>query len=266
MYAAGGESCGNSEKLKAIEDLTMLSPDQHAKGFLSAELDPLRYDGHPTDPDEAAAMIAGLVQTKARVLDVGCGTGAISKFLVETRGVRLIGIEPDPQRANTARGRGIDVVEGFFNEQTIADFEPFDVVIFADVLEHLSEPATALQLARRVLKPDGTVVASIPNIAHWSVRLDLLRGRFDYQPYGIMDATHLRWFTEKSVRILFEATGYEVESIQHTTGFLLPAYSEFFFWRHFRPRRYRRPLVRFLVQSMPRLFGCQHVVRAARKK
>lgn len=210
-------------------------------------------------------MIAAMVQSGARVLDIGCGTGAISKFLMDTRGVQLQGIEPDPQRVALAKARGVNVTQGFFDEKSIESLGKFDVVVFADVLEHLPDPSAALQLARNVLKPDGVVVASIPNIAHWSVRLDLLCGRFDYQPYGIMDATHLRWFTEKSVRALFNMSGYQVEDIRHTAGVLLPAYNDFP-WRYFRPRRYRKPVVRFLARKLPRLFGCQHVVRATLKK
>lgn len=242
------------------------SPDQHASGFLAAAPDPLRYDGHTKDPAEAAAMVAALVGPSARVLDVGCGTGSVSKIIVEITGAELTGIEPDSQRAAVARARGINVIQGLFDEKIIADLGKFDVVVFADVLEHLPDPSSALRLAHRVLIPNGAVVASIPNIAHWSVRLDLLRGRFDYQPYGIMDATHLRWFTEKSVRGLFESSGYQIERIDHTAGILLPAYQEYFLWRHFRPRRYRIPAVHFLARHFPRLFGCQHVVRACRKQ
>lgn len=245
--------------------MSIISPDQHAGGLLSLAPDPLRYDGHPLDPDEAAGMIAAMVQPGASVLDIGCGTGAISRFLIDTRGVQLLGIEPDPQRVAVARSRGINVVQGFLDKKTLENLGTYDVVLFADVLEHLPDPSSALQLAREALKPGGVVVASIPNVAHWSVRFELLFGRFDYQPYGIMDATHLRWFTEKSVRTLFEMSGFQVEKIKHTAGVLLPAYCQFP-WRYFRPRRYRNPAVRFLAKKLPRLFGCQHVIRAALKK
>jgi 2-polyprenyl-3-methyl-5-hydroxy-6-metoxy-1,4-benzoquinol methylase len=141
----------------------------------------------------------------------------------------------------------------------------FDVVVFADVLEHLPNPASVLHLTRKVLNPGGLVIASIPNIAHWSIRWELLRGRFDYQPYGIMDATHLRWFTEKTVRSLFESCGYEVETIKHTAGLAADVYHKTFFWKNFRPRRYRFPLIQWLARTKPRLFGLQHVVRARLK-
>jgi methionine biosynthesis protein MetW len=241
------------------------SPDQRATGFLSVCPDPLRYDGHTTNPAEVAGLIIALIPPRARVLDVGCGTGSLSKLLVDGCGAQLIGIEPDPQRAAAAQARGIKVQEAFFDEKTVGQLGKFDVVLFADVLEHLPDPAAALRLAHRVLEAGGIVVASVPNIAHWSVRWDLLRGRFDYQPCGIMDATHLRWFTESSIRALFEATGYRVDRIRPSAGVGLPVYFERFPWRYFRPRGYRNSLIRLLAKAMPRLFGCQHVICASRK-
>src|ERR1039457_1227758 len=139
------------------------SPDQHAKGFAVAVVDPLRYEGHTGDPDEAAGMIASLLPQNIRVLDVGCGTGSMSKLLVDLRGVQLVGIEPDLDRVQKARARGLDVRQGILDEATAKDLGRFDAVIFADVLEHLPDPWSVLQLAHHVLTPDGAVVASVPN-------------------------------------------------------------------------------------------------------
>jgi len=241
------------------------SPDCHASGFLDAAPDPLRYDGHTSDPMEAAGMIAGLTPLNKRVLDIGCGTGSLSRLLVDLRGAQLVGIEPDLARATTAQARGIDARHGFFDEAMVQNLGKFDVVIFADVLEHLPDPAAVLRLTRQVLAPGGVVIASIPNIAHWTVRWELLWGRFDYQSCGIMDATHLRWFTEQSVRNLFESSGFRVNAMQHTAGIGAAVYHRTFFWRNFRPRRYKFPLIRWLAKTWPRLCGLQHVVRAELK-
>jgi methionine biosynthesis protein MetW len=242
------------------------SPDQHAKGFAAAAVDPLRYEGHTSDPDEAAGMIANLLPQNKRVLDVGCGTGSMSKLLVDLRGVQLVGIEPDLDRVRKAQARGLDVRHGILDDATAKDLGQFDAVVFADVLEHLPDPWTVLNLAQRVLAPDGVVIASVPNIAHWSVRWELLWGRFDYQSCGIMDATHLRWFTERSLRNLFESAGYRVDRLQQTAGTASSVYHEYLLWRWFRPRRWQRPLIHGLTKTFPRLFGYQHVVRAARKQ
>lgn len=245
--------------------MSSASPDQHAKGFLVASVDPLRYEGHTDDPAEAAGMIARLLPSNKRVLDVGCGTGSMSKLLVDLFGVELVGIEPDLERAQRARARGLDVRHGILDEQALKDLGQFDVVVFADVLEHLPDPWSALSLARRALAPNGMVVASVPNVAHWSVRWELLWGRFDYQSCGIMDATHLRWFTEHSLRALFESAGYRVDRIQQTAGVGGSVYHEYVLWRWFRPRRWKLPLIRWLAKTFPRLFGYQHVIRAVAK-
>ncbi len=88
--------------------------------------------------------------------------------------------------------------------------EEFDVVLFADVLEHLKEPGDVLRRVRPFVAENGVVIASIPNIAHGSVRLALLGGEFRYRDWGLLDDTHLRFFTRASIQDLFEETGYVV--------------------------------------------------------
>jgi SAM-dependent methyltransferase len=166
-----------------------------------------------------------------------------------------------PIGSRPARARGLQVHQGTFDGGWVESMGKFDVVVFADVLEHLPDPAAPLHLARTVLRPSGAVVASVPNVAHWSVRWDLLWGRFTYTPSGIMDATHLRWFTERSVRALFEASGYRIERLSHTLGAALPLYRERRLWRSL-PQHRVRSVLRLLTRVMPRVFGCQHVIRA----
>ena len=88
--------------------------------------------------------------------------------------------------------------------------EEFDVVLFADVLEHLKEPGDVLRRVRPFVAENGSVIASIPNVAHGSVRLALLSGEFRYRDWGLLDDTHLRFFTRASIQDLFEETGYVV--------------------------------------------------------
>jgi methionine biosynthesis protein MetW len=225
------------------------------------EPDSLRYDGHTDAPQEVARMLAELVPVGSRVLDVGCGTGSVSRIIADTRDAKIIGIEPDPCRATAARARGLQVHEQLFTPAVLQLLEAFDVIVFADVLEHVADPGNFLQLALRALLPGGRVIASVPNVAHWSVRLDLLRGRFDYQPVGIRDATHLRWFTAETVRSLFETNGLRVISLQHTAGVTLPEYENRRPWR-WMPRDRRHAIVRALACRLPLLFGCQHIVHA----
>lgn len=237
------------------------SPDQNATGLLANSPDALRYDGQTDDPHEVAGMLAALVPMGARVLDVGCGTGSVSCILIKTRGARLIGVEPDAERAAVARERGIEVHQGTLNPELLCALGVFDVILLADVLEHLSDPSALLQMVRKGLNEGGAVLASIPNVAHWSVRIDLLCGRFDYQDCGIRDATHLRWFTARTVRTLFESNNFQVVTLHHTAGVTLPEYFARRPWR-WLPRCFRDPLVRALARWWPSLFGCQHIVRA----
>jgi len=226
----------------------------------NGELDPFRYDGHLDAPQGVARMLADLVPVGARVLDVGCGTGSVSRIIAGTRNAKIIGIEPNSRRAAAARARGLEVYEERFTPAVLQLLEPFDVILFADVLEHVADPGSFLQFARRGLLPGGRVVTSVPNVAHWSVRLDLLRGRFDYQPVGIRDATHLRWFTADTVRSLFETNGLRVISLQHTAGVM----SQDYYRRPWRwiPRVVRDVIVRALARRLPLLFGYQHIIHA----
>jgi 2-polyprenyl-3-methyl-5-hydroxy-6-metoxy-1,4-benzoquinol methylase len=87
---------------------------------------------------------------------------------------------------------------------------PYDVLLFGDTLEHIPDPVAVLRRLRTKLRDDGVLVVSIPNFANWAVRLQVLAGRFRYNDRGILDRTHLRFYTEKSVRELFAAGGFEV--------------------------------------------------------
>ncbi len=95
----------------------------------------------------------------------------------------------------------------------------FDAVLFGDVLEHLEDPTEALVRVRPWLAAGGVLVASVPNLGHWAVVDDLLRGRFDYVPYSILSGTHVRFFTRRTLVDLFEASGYRVRAID---GVALP--------------------------------------------
>jgi methionine biosynthesis protein MetW len=240
---------------------TVLSPDAHALGVIRAP-QALRYDWSSDDPAEVAGILHTLMPSRVRVLDVGCGTGAVT--LVANRGKdnEVWGIEPDPERAALAGARGINVTRGTLDHAFVRRHQPFDVVMLADVLEHVPAPAKLLGLAASALRPGGLVLLSVPNVAHWTMRLHLLRGRFDYSDTGIRDATHLRWFTKTTIRALVQGCGLDVLSVHHSAGYDLPEYGHLP-WR-LLPGRVRRLLVRRLTRAAPRLFGCQHVISAQR--
>jgi len=143
------------------------------------------------------------------VLEVGCSAGYFTRALVD-QGCRVVGVEIDPEAAAVASTWAEEVVVGDLEHDEvwgrIGDHQ-FDVVLFGDVLEHLHDPLTTLRRAVRALAPSGTVIISIPNIAHGDVRMALLRGTFPYRDTGLLDRTHLRFFTKDSMRELCVQAG-----------------------------------------------------------
>ena len=245
----------------ADETSSISTPDASSRGFLAESADPFRYDGQPNQADEVVGLLSSMIPPNARVLDVGCGTGSVSTHIIANTGARLVGVEPDPRRAALARERGLDVHAALLTEELAAQIGPFDVVMFADVLEHLADPYALLCIAKAALAPGGAIVASVPNVAHWSVRSDLLRGKFEYRKWGIMDATHLRWFTSSSLRFLFASAGLTVDAERVTAGVDLDCYSERLPWRRMSRKR-RASMIRAGIKLWPQLFGCQLVVKA----
>jgi SAM-dependent methyltransferase len=185
-------------------------------------MDGPRYD---TDVDlsnrnNSHTLMVELVGGSKRVLDVGCATGYLAKALVE-RGCTVSGLELDEAAAEEARPHLDRLVIGDLETMDVAEAfgaERFDVIVFGDVLEHLRDPLAALRKAEVLLAERGSVVASIPNIAHGSVRLALLAGRFDYQDLGLLDSTHIRFFTRSSVEDLFREAGMVPVDVRRTTA------------------------------------------------
>ena len=185
-----------------------------AKGFIVG-VDPGAYLHRYGAMDASAREdLASRVPQAARsVLDVGCSRGATAPAL-RARGVTtIVGIEPDAEDA-AAAAWVYDRVLACRLDEVAEDFAGrFDAILFGDVLEHLADPSDALERVRPWLSKNGRLVASVPNAGHWSVVDDLIRGRFDYVPYGLLSGTHLRLFTRRSLEDLFAASGFLVETI-----------------------------------------------------
>jgi 2-polyprenyl-3-methyl-5-hydroxy-6-metoxy-1,4-benzoquinol methylase len=147
-----------------------------------------------------------------RVLEVGCSTGFLTKTLVE-RGCDVVGVEIDREAAAKAEAWAERVVVGNVDESGVWDDvkdESFDVVVMGDVLEHLRDPLASLRQAARKLKPSGFIVTSLPNIAHGDVRIALMKGRFRYAEMGLLDRTHLHFFTLETIRQMMSEAGLVV--------------------------------------------------------
>jgi 2-polyprenyl-3-methyl-5-hydroxy-6-metoxy-1,4-benzoquinol methylase len=170
------------------------------------------------DENSSFLKMLNLVGRHKKVVDVGCATGYFSKLLVD-EGCDVVGIEINPDAAKVAEQYCRQVIVADLDQQDIQEVlgsEQFEVAIFGDVLEHLKDPWSTLKSVRKILAADGYVVASIPNIAHGAIRLALLEGRFEYAELGLLDDTHLRFFTRETVHQLFEETGYCIEAEDHT--------------------------------------------------
>jgi SAM-dependent methyltransferase len=163
--------------------------------------------------DESRSEMLGYVPAGARsILDVGCGSGSFGRLLRSARAARLVGIDPVP--GPTALPDPYDLrVVGLYPED-VPD-ERFDCIVFNDVLEHMVDPWRAVEIARDRLDTPGVVIASIPNVRNAArvVRPLLLNGRWRYDDTGILDRSHLRFFTRASARELFERAGYRVERV-----------------------------------------------------
>lgn len=145
------------------------------------------------------------------VLDVGCGEGNNTPYLRQKGATYVVGIEITPENAAIARAHMDEVWCGSVEAELPFHEGQFDLIICADVLEHLVDPWAALTKLRRLLLPGGYVLASIPNIRYLPVLFELLvKGRFRYVPAGVLDRTHLRFFTRLEIASLFEMTGFEI--------------------------------------------------------
>lgn len=165
--------------------------------------------------------IVALLETgpQSAILELGCGAGGTGRAaLAAGKAGRYVGIELDPQAAAMAAELLSEVLVGDVEQIDLSRLEgAFDALIISEVLEHLADPWKALERMARCLKPGGVVFASSPNIAHWQVLKELCLGRFAYTEVGVMDRTHLRWFTPKSYCEMFESAGLGVLRVQPLT-------------------------------------------------
>jgi 2-polyprenyl-3-methyl-5-hydroxy-6-metoxy-1,4-benzoquinol methylase len=162
--------------------------------------------------DSSHDYVRRLVGSNQDVLDVACGEGALAAELQRNgnrvTGVDLLGDVSHPE-----------AFEGYYSadlEQGLADVidrledRQFDCVLLLDILEHLKSPDTLLMQCHRMLRPSGRLIVSLPNVAVITVRLALLFGRFDYAERGVLDRTHVRFFTRKTARRVLEDHGFDI--------------------------------------------------------
>lgn len=149
------------------------------------------------------------------VLDIGCATGAFGEAL-QRLGAHVVGVEINPKVANIAKSKlsqvHIGAIEDVISKLPV---NSFDCLVMNDVIEHLIDPWATIKKLSSLLRNDGYIVGSIPNVRHHTIIRQILReADWTYVEEGIMDRTHLRFFTSSTIRSLFEGAGFKIETIQ----------------------------------------------------
>ena len=217
------------------------------------EFKPFKYSSHYWILDAVARE-----QNPVRILDVGSASGYLGKVWRE-RGHYVAGIEYDAAVAERARQ--------YYDAFEVADVETFsfpyrrefDYIVFADVLEHLRDPAAVLRRCIPALKDSGKLIISVPNIANWVIRLSLSFGRFDYMDKGILDRTHMRFFTLRTLKQMMSEVSCDVLKVI-PTPLPVPLVLPFTASRMFTPLH---ELDYALTRCWKTLFAYQFVVVAA---
>jgi len=162
------------------------------------------------DLNHPIGLALSMIGAGKEILELGCATGYVTRLLSQGRHCRVTGIEYMADAAELARPYCQKLIVGDVESPGILEQVngPYDVILAGDILEHLRYPDRVLAQLRPALHPDGYWVISVPNIAHWSVRKELLLGRFNFTQRGIMDASHLRWFTIQTLTEMLNHTGY----------------------------------------------------------
>lgn len=161
------------------------------------------------------------------ILDIGCGTGLLAREMKKKNPESIIFGFDISENVKPYAEKNLDVFYqvDLDKEEDYPDIpQQFDLIILADVLEHTKRPDVLLKRVSQYLNPGGKIIISIPNIAHWSIRLDLLMGRFTYQQTGILDNSHLRFFTYQNICDLITGSGYRILKF-NTNNYPIPIVS-----------------------------------------
>ena len=219
----------------------------------------LPYSDKPSPWSSHSLLARDLKQlpVQSRVLDIGTASGTLAR-MCQGHSLQLFGVEPNPDWARMASPLYEKIYVGSIQDAEDGFLAGYDVVVLGDVLEHLPMPDITLQRLVHLQSSGSTFMISVPNIANLWIRLSLLLGKFDYAERGILDRTHLRFFTRKTLLAMLKTSGLEIVSID-VTPIPLELISRFFLSL---PGRWIHSLFARLTTLLPTLLGYQFVVRA----
>jgi len=168
--------------------------------------------------NSAWKIVYDLVEPNQKILDIGCSSGNLGQELISKKTCRVHGVDISKE--------DVDIAKKKLHKAWVFDVETdviekikdrYDAVLLIDVIEHLNDPIKALQKIRNFMKKDGKIVFSIPNMAHTSIRLELLKGKFNYTETGLLDYTHLHFYTGDFIKKVFQMAGFSIDSINCTS-------------------------------------------------
>jgi len=219
----------------------------------------LPYQDKPSSWSSHSILAARLDQfpAQSKILDIGAASGMLAR-MCQNNSLRLFGVEPNPDWAQMASPLYEKIWVGQINDISDELLKGYKAVVLGDVLEHLSAPEIVLQRLIKFQEANCIFLISVPNIANLWVRLNLLMGRFDYTDRGILDRTHLRFFTRKTLTAMMTSTGLEIVSI-NVTPIPLELVSKFFVSK---PGKFFHAAFARLTSLFPTLLGYQFVVEA----
>lgn len=172
-------------------------------------------NSYVSDPNTPWFKIIQNIKPDSTILDVGCSGGNLGQAIKQGRaGTKVVGIEIDKDDAKRAEKLLDAVYVVNLEHEPVPDLlqeQRFDYVIFCDVIEHLVRPVETLKKVKKLLKPNGKVLFSIPNMAHMSVRLMVLAGHFEYGETGLLDKTHLHYYDQAEIYRIFAEAGYDID-------------------------------------------------------
>ncbi len=195
----------------------IFGPEKELELATRDEFEGFRYAYHiDMAQDYTPTKVVRLVGKYKEVLEFGCGPGHMSKVLTEELGCRVTGIELDEEAAENAQKYCQEVYNIDLDQIDILGImgnRKFDVLLFADILEHLKSPETLLSTSAKLLAKGGHVVASVPNVGYCGLVAELLVGRFQYRDLGLLDKTHIRFFTRQGLVSMFEQCGLVITDL-----------------------------------------------------